>query len=151
MEDDRASFLQEGWVVLQRVPGGRREVSESACPCGGVAQVLDVLGGTDIRGRQERAREDAERVLSMLWLGQGWGSWCCNPPATGCCKHGGHHRGPWRRWPHKVLGLLRDNQAAPADIWGGRFPLSQVNAPKITKRHRLCSKSEQREKKIKNL
>lgn len=67
MGGDKASFLQEGRVVLQRVPGRRREVSdgESASPCGGVARVLDELVPR------------------------------CSPPATGRCKHGDVPRGIW--------------------------------------------------------
>lgn len=45
------------------------------------------------------------------------------------------------------LGLLGDDQAVPLDIWEGRFPISQVNAPKTTARCQFCSESQQREKK----
>lgn len=62
--------------------------------------------GTDIHGRGGSVREDAKGDLSVLGLGQGWDSGCCNPPATGCCKRGGVAEVPWGRCPFKVLGLL---------------------------------------------
>lgn len=80
----------------------------------------------------------------------GWpGCWMCSARAAAhlpqdTASTEGITEVPQVKWPCKVLGLLGDDQAAPPDIWEGRFPLSQVNAPKATKRHWFCSESEQK-------
>lgn len=93
-----------------------------------------VLGGTDIHGRGEEAREDAEGDLSMLGLGQGWDSWCCNPPATGHCERGWHCRSATGKEAMQGLGLLGDDQAAPLDIWEATFPLQSGQCSQSNKK-----------------
>lgn len=56
--EEGASSLQQGWVVLQCVPGRRREVSdgESVCPCSGVLGAgcaRPMLGGTGIHEEEK--------------------------------------------------------------------------------------------------
>lgn len=72
-----------------------------------------MLACTDIHGREERVREGAEEDLNMPRLGQGWDSWCCNSPATGCCERRGITEVPQAGWPCEVWGCLEMTRLLP--------------------------------------